>query len=731
VVPANVFDLKVEGEKMECGRRKIGKILIFAVLFASLAFVSVDCASAATHYVNPGDSIQTAVDAASPGDTIIVRDGTYTENVNVNKRLTIQSENGADRTIVQAVNRNDHVFEITADRVTVTGFTAKGGRAGVYLNNVGECLISHNNLTENYMGGIYLMSSNNNLLSTNLASFGHYGIFLSSSSSNTLISNTLSENLNNFGVQGFTLSEFTQNVDTTNMVDGKPIYYWVNQEEREVPRDAGYVAIVGCKNIKINNLNLSRNNEGVLVAFSLSSTIERVKVSDTTWGIHLHGSQGNILRDNTLSNNHNGICLFSNSRNNLVTENDVSYNGAFGIWVSYSYQNKIYLNNFINNGLGNIDSEHSSNLWNSPEQLHYTYLSKTYINNLGNFWSDYIGSDADEDGIGDIAYRAMDNYPLMHPFETYILLPSPPPPNQPPNPPTTLQQFKADSVTTIPVGGTTDERTVYFKGTVSDPDGDQVKLQVELRNLDEYGGEFDETQGGLFESALVEDGSVAVVSRGDLIDADYHWRARAVDEHGVPGDWVEFGENDILDADFIVSTAPGYAIIVAGQDTWNLWPPKVKQKSAIDHSANNAYRTLRNLGFDDDHICYLNSNVPQDVDGDDEVDAPALGTHFENAINEAKNEVGDSSTPIILYLTGHGLRDPDCFIFDADETWDEGYLTVLNLRNMLSKFSSDTPMLIVLGSCYSVFHGIHMMDPKERLEVPKPFLLKFTWPEEK
>jgi hypothetical protein len=42
-------------------------------------------------------TIQAAVDAVNAGDTIIVRDGTYTENVNVNKpHLTIQSENGAD-----------------------------------------------------------------------------------------------------------------------------------------------------------------------------------------------------------------------------------------------------------------------------------------------------------------------------------------------------------------------------------------------------------------------------------------------------------------------------------------------------------------------------------------------------------------------------------------------------------------------------------------------------------
>ena len=75
-------------------------------------------------------TIQAAVDNAIAGDTIIVRDGTYSENVDVNKQLTIQSENGADKTIVQTVDSNDHVFEVTADYVNISGFTVKGGLDG-------------------------------------------------------------------------------------------------------------------------------------------------------------------------------------------------------------------------------------------------------------------------------------------------------------------------------------------------------------------------------------------------------------------------------------------------------------------------------------------------------------------------------------------------------------------------------------------------------------------------
>jgi hypothetical protein len=94
--------------------------------------------------------------------------------------------------------------------------------------------------------------------------------------------------------------------------------------------------------------------------------------------------------------------------------------------------------------------------------------------------------------------------------------------------------------------------TVLFKGTVTDPDGDTVKLQVELRRLDEFGGNFDDTQGGLKESGLVSSGSEATCTANGLITGSYHWRARAIDEHGRESNWVDFGGNALAEADFTI-----------------------------------------------------------------------------------------------------------------------------------------------------------------------------------
>jgi parallel beta-helix repeat protein len=148
-----------------------------------------------------GAPIQDAVDNASSGDTICVAAGSYNENVDVETdHLTIQSENGSVSTIVQAANSGNHVFEVIANYVNISGLNVTGAtgtsRAGIYLNGADQCNISDNTASGNW-DGIYLKFSNDNILLNNTASNNdNYGIELYDSSDN-LIYNNYWSNTNN------------------------------------------------------------------------------------------------------------------------------------------------------------------------------------------------------------------------------------------------------------------------------------------------------------------------------------------------------------------------------------------------------------------------------------------------------------------------------------------------------------------------------------------------------
>jgi parallel beta-helix repeat protein len=164
-------------------------ICLFAVF---LVLVTISETGATENiYVSPGESIQVAVDEASPGDTILVKPGEYNESIQINQdNLTIIPDSKDPYgTVITGENGEGNAFKVVASNVTISGFSITDSKCGIYLNGAQNCTINNNNISGNNIG-ICLFKSDNNTLSNNLVySNADCGIKSFTSSGNAVYNN--------------------------------------------------------------------------------------------------------------------------------------------------------------------------------------------------------------------------------------------------------------------------------------------------------------------------------------------------------------------------------------------------------------------------------------------------------------------------------------------------------------------------------------------------------------
>jgi parallel beta-helix repeat protein len=352
-------------------------------------------------------------------------------------------------------------------------------------NTVGcsNCVITNNTITGGRIGysfSIWVEGTNNSITNNHIFGNDGMGVEIERGTQHTIANNLIENNgmyaisfekgqatvrgnrmnNNSGGAYYFTDSLMgimtpIQNIDSSNLVDGKPTYYWVNQHNKAVPTDAGLVLLINCSEITISGLHIDKGGNYNSYSIYLADTTNSV-ISDNTItagnGIRIqenkiNGSNVSVLRNylntgmwtgmnTTVASNTfigKGIMLgrsvvaYNNFTNCDVAINMDSYNSIIrnNIFqnnqvVFHMYEggyNQIYRNNFISN-IKQAEEQHSDpTRW--PMTGYYASVNNSWCQPPpmgGNYWSDYTGTDGNGDGFGDLPYPVIENYTDYYPL---------------------------------------------------------------------------------------------------------------------------------------------------------------------------------------------------------------------------------------------------------------------------------------------------------------------------
>ena len=362
---------------------------------------------------------------------------------------------------------------------------------GIRLYSVGNCEFNCNTLCFNYDGinswysnanefisnnasanlntGIllYISGAGNWLINNIVDSNKGYGISLYECDNNWLSGNNASGNRFNFGIDGTYSSDFTtHHIDTTNTVNGKPVYYVRGESDTvyDYSTNAGTIYLINCKNVTVKNLNLTNNGCGIFLWNATESKIENVSASKNNYGINIRNSRNNTFSQNSIAENQYGILVknsnsssihhsyitsnqwgihMEDSASNSIHRNIINSNMADGIYLKHSHNNTIIENTIVKNGefffpdppiYFGINLQNSSNNtiyhnnlvdnWGQADAVSsYNNKWDNGYPSGGNHWSDHNNVDLNEDAVANdiyvIHYPNVDAYPLTGMF--YVL----------------------------------------------------------------------------------------------------------------------------------------------------------------------------------------------------------------------------------------------------------------------------------------------------------------------
>ena len=287
----------------------------------------------------------------SPSTVPIIQDGnvyTFTGNIS-NYVINVQLDNiiidGAGYTLQKnrpAYGNQNGVSLTGRTNVTVRNIEIRGFVNGVSVSHSTGCNITENSFADNGCGIVLVDHATGNYVSGN--NLTSSGILITNSTDNVLRDNTMDGEGPHFSVTYENVesaADFVNDVDASNIIEGKEVCYWVDQHNRDVPSTAGYVVLVNCSEIDVENVNVTNNGEGILLVSTTNSQIANNTLVGNSKGLVIYKSEENSFISNTIVNSTYGILAYSpkNSFKNNVLENntyDINFEDRFIEKFDYS-----------------------------------------------------------------------------------------------------------------------------------------------------------------------------------------------------------------------------------------------------------------------------------------------------------------------------------------------------------------------------------------------------------